>query len=271
MSAGNGTQETVTTHVDKSGMVTATRTTRRVVQVTGTSSGFSDGAFECEKVTRTMVKRTVVRHPDGTEEVREEVVTDGGDSSLIDTTEHSKPRKSVLSSWFGKKEPKPAAIDAQPSKPAKAMSEKEFQEDSLKWHNHYRAIHGVPPLKHSNQLCKYAQEWADNLAKRDRFEHRQDHKYGENIYMAWSSDPTKEVTGREAVDSWYSEIKDHRFGGEPRSLGSGHFTQVVWKGSTELGTGRARTATGKLLVVANYNPAGNVIGSFAQNVPPPKK
>ncbi|KAH9361308.1 hypothetical protein HPB48_006870 [Haemaphysalis longicornis] len=127
------------------------------------------------------------------------------------------------------------------------------------------------PFATSFQLCRYAQEWADTLAKRDAFSHRPNNKYGENIYMAWSSDPTKEVTGREAVDSWYSEIKQHQFGGEPRSLGSGHFTQVIWKGSTELGTARARTATGKLLVVANYNPAGNMIGSFAQNVPPPKK
>ncbi|XP_077503721.1 uncharacterized protein LOC144114110 [Amblyomma americanum] len=36
--------------------------------------------------------------------------------------------------------------------------------------------------------------------------------------MAWSSDPTKEVTGREAVDSWYSEIQQHQLGCEPRSL-----------------------------------------------------
>lgn len=150
-------------------------------------------------------------------------------------------------------------------------SDKEFREESLKRHNHYRAKHGAPPLKHSEQLCKYAQEWADNLAKRDKFEHRPNNKFGENIYMAWSSDPSKQVSGAEAVDSWYSEIKDHTFGVEPRSLASGHFTQVIWKGSSELGTARARSATGKMLVVSNYSPAGNMVGSFAANVPPPCK
>ena len=51
--------------------------------------------------------------------------------------------------------------------------------------------------------------------------------------------------------------------------GSGHFTQVVWKGSTELGVGRAEAMHDGLLctyVVARYRPAGNFIGEFAKNV-----
>ena len=44
------------------------------------------------------------------------------------------------------------------------------------------------------QLCKFAQEWADTLAKQDRFEHRPDQKYGENIYCTWSSDPKAKVS-----------------------------------------------------------------------------
>ena len=51
---------------------------------------------------------------------------------------------------------------------------------------------------------------------------------------------------------------------------AGHFTQVVWKGSKELGVGRAVTPDGKIIVVANYRPAGNMVGSFAANVLPPK-
>lgn len=66
----------------------------------------------------------------------------------------------------------------------------------------------------------------------------------------------------------YEEIKFHKFGYEPKSLASGHFTQVVWKESKQLGVAFAKSG-GKVVVVANYFPAGNMIGSFAENVPPP--
>jgi hypothetical protein len=51
---------------------------------------------------------------------------------------------------------------------------------------------------------------------------------------------------------------------------SGHFSQVVWRNSTELGMGMARDRSGKVIVVANYNPPGNYIGQFAQNVSRPR-
>ena len=50
----------------------------------------------------------------------------------------------------------------------------------------------------------------------------------------------------------------------------GHFTQVVWKNSKNLGIAKARSSSGKIIVVANYEPAGNYIGQYVQNVPPPK-
>lgn len=51
---------------------------------------------------------------------------------------------------------------------------------------------------------------------------------------------------------------------------SGHFTQVVWKGSKEIGVGKAVAKDGKHIVVASYRPAGNLIGTYAANVLPPK-
>ena len=53
------------------------------------------------------------------------------------------------------------------------------------------------------------------------------------------------------------------------SGGTGHFTQVVWKGSTELGIGRAeveRSGMKCAYIVGRYRPAGNMMGDFAQNV-----
>ena len=50
-------------------------------------------------------------------------------------------------------------------------------------------------------------------------------------------------------------------------MGTGHFTQVVWVNSTELGMGHAKSQSGSVYTVARYAPAGNFMGQFADNVP----
>lgn len=146
---------------------------------------------------------------------------------------------------------------------------REFERDILKVHNEKREMHGVKPLKMSREICKYAQEWAEHLAAKDDFEHRQGGKYGENLYMSWSSSAKAKISGSAAAESWYSEVSKHQFGVEPRSMGTGHFTQMIWKGSKKFGVGKARSNNGKTIVVANYEPAGNYIGRYVENVPPP--
>uniref|UniRef100_A0A6G5A8A7 Putative antigen 5 family member n=1 Tax=Rhipicephalus microplus TaxID=6941 RepID=A0A6G5A8A7_RHIMP len=78
-------------------------------------------------------------------------------------------------------------------------------------HNHYRRLHGVPDLKESEELNRYAQAWAERLAKTGQFRHRSRSPYGENIYMSYNSDPNFKLKGRAPVDSWYSEIKYHNY------------------------------------------------------------
>ncbi len=77
------------------------------------------------------------------------------------------------------------------------------------------------------------------------------------------------VIGAEATDAWYNEIKLYNFNRPGFSMSTGHFTQVVWKGSQKLGAGFAITRDGKsLYVVAQYSPPGNYMGQFEQNVLP---
>ncbi|XP_076346921.1 uncharacterized protein LOC143245028 [Tachypleus tridentatus] len=159
-----------------------------------------------------------------------------------------------------------------PSQSSKASSEAGsdlFSDECLEKHNYYRCKHGVPSLTLSPQLCSIAQEWANYLAETDCFRHRPEQKYGENIYMCSSSDSQIQISGEVPVDEWYSEIDKYDFGKEPSLFNSGHFTQVVWRSSTEMGVGKA-CGKGKIIVVANYNPAGNIVGNFVVNVPPPK-
>lgn len=52
-------------------------------------------------------------------------------------------------------------------------------------------------------------------------------------------------------------------------MSTGHFTQVVWKGSQKLGVGFAVSGDGNsVYIVAQYTPPGNYMGQFQQNVLP---
>ena len=70
----------------------------------------------------------------------------------------------------------------------------------------------------------------------------------------------------------YNEVckPGYTFGQESGGGGTGHFTQVVWKESVELGIGKAdidRDGMKCTYVVARYRPAGNMRGDYVENVP----
>jgi hypothetical protein len=65
---------------------------------------------------------------------------------------------------------------------------------------------------------------------------------------------------------WYDEERYHNYAGQ-YTKPTGHFTQLVWKSSSEVGFGVA-TRGNYTVGVALYYTAGNVIGEFQQNVQP---
>ncbi|XP_055610035.1 uncharacterized protein LOC129756979 isoform X1 [Uranotaenia lowii] len=143
----------------------------------------------------------------------------------------------------------------------------QFQQEVLAEHNRLRALHSAAPLRLNPEISRYAQEWAQNIASRNTLQHRSNNKYGENLYAMFGK---TDISGAEAVQSWYQEKKDYIFG--PADPGGnfsrvGHFTQVVWKASTELGVGMAVNGR-NVYVVCNYNPPGNFGNQYAQNVTP---
>ncbi|UYV70388.1 glipr2 [Cordylochernes scorpioides] len=151
------------------------------------------------------------------------------------------------------------------------MTSREFLNLLLERHNHFRNLHGNPPLELSNELNSYAQEWAGKLAQTNKLMHRPDAKYGENIFFISNSRPGFQVTGDMAVNAWYDEIKMHKFNSEDFNPKTGHFTQVIWKGSKKVGAGMAKKEPNSFFVVANYEPPGNMLGKFRTNVPPAKE
>ncbi|KAG7240061.1 hypothetical protein INR49_028064 [Caranx melampygus] len=145
------------------------------------------------------------------------------------------------------------------------MTDASFQKEFLETHNAYRAKHNTPPLKLNSELTATAQAWANHLLATGTLAHSNTND-GENVFTMYSSSSIK-LTGKEAVDSWYNEIKDYNWGQPGFSGRTGHFTQVVWKDSTQLGVGMA-TDGKKAFVVGQYRPAGNMnmAGYFERNV-----
>lgn len=152
---------------------------------------------------------------------------------------------------------KPTGKDPEPAGPLRGI---------LAAHNKVRAAHCAAPLKWSDKLAAVAQKWADTLAARGcAFEHSRG-KYGENLAFAA---PAGTHTSKTATDGWYREVKIYDFNDPRFSFEAGHFTQVVWRGSTTLGCGYATCSGGRAeLWVCNYDPPGNVSRSFSANVLP---
>ncbi|XP_055536908.1 Golgi-associated plant pathogenesis-related protein 1-like [Wyeomyia smithii] len=150
--------------------------------------------------------------------------------------------------------------------PSSSTSSSSFADAVLEAHNRLRARHSASPLTLNASMSQYAQEWANNLASRNTMQHRSNNRYGENLYASFGK---AEITGEEAVQSWYDEIKYYRFGqSNPGNFSQvGHFTQLVWKGSRQLGVGKARNGN-NIYVVCNYDPPGNYSGQYPANVSP---
>ena len=153
-----------------------------------------------------------------------------------------------------------------------------FNKLELKKHNELRKKHHVNDLIINNELMKNAQKHAEKMAKTNKFQHSNDkdrelknHKgewVGENIYYFWSSAKASYNSGN-ASESWYDEIKDYDFnkGGSSNGGVVGHFTQVVWKNTKEVGFGLAFNKN-QCYVVGNYYPGGNFNRQEKNNVFP---
>lgn len=145
----------------------------------------------------------------------------------------------------------------------------QFRATMLTVHNNYRVRHGISPLKLNDALNQKAQKWADTLAEYNILNNSDDNDYGENLFASNFSHPNPYPTAEEVCDSWYNEIKLYEFGQDPPdSANVQHFTQMVWRITTELGVGMAKSVDGVVFVVAKYSPRGNTPDQYASNVFP---
>jgi len=130
-------------------------------------------------------------------------------------------------------------------------------------HNTIREEVGVGPVRWSEKLAGYAQQWADHLVTSQcGMEHRPRsgkwrEKYGENLFIG-----TARYYGTsDAVRAWAAEKTKYHGDALQSShwAAAGHYTQIVWQDTTEIGCASG-LCKDKLIVVCNYDPPGNFLG-----------
>ena len=139
-----------------------------------------------------------------------------------------------------------------------------YQTEITTCHNQYRSDinKGIAALKWSNDLASGAQQWADYLSSSNKFEHSGNANTGENIWMGSpGASPTSMVQawGAEKIFFKYGIFPDVSTTGNWMDVG--HYTQIIWRNTTDVGCGSASGSDGMDRFVCRYSPPGNFIGS----------
>ncbi|KAJ5938029.1 PR-1-like protein [Penicillium verhagenii] len=149
-----------------------------------------------------------------------------------------------------------------------------YPDKCLYSHNVHRRNHSAPDLMWNQKLADAAHNWAVQC-KFAHNTHLLPNGYGQNLA---ASGPTASIS-EHISDFWYNgEIEDFESHyGQPNPGGNfdsyGHFTQVIWKGSTSVGCATQDCTSTPLqmwMTVCNYDPPGNFLSQFNNNVMRPK-
>jgi pathogenesis-related protein 1 len=139
------------------------------------------------------------------------------------------------------------------AQPARELSP--LARDMLAAHNAVRKQAGVPPFVWSDKLGAVAQSWANTLLKNKQFYHRPRSDYGENLFEIRGGS----VTPQDVVHDWASESRDYDYSSNRCRAVCGHYTQIVWRSTVEVGCAVAKGG-GREVWVCEYNPPGNFVG-----------
>ena len=134
----------------------------------------------------------------------------------------------------------------------------------LQEHNKARDEFGSAALRWNPDLAREARDWARHLARKNYLRHSsrdQRRGTGENLWMGTRGffSPSKMIAGfvderRDFVPGRFPEVS--RTG---RWSDVGHFTQIVWPETREVGCALA-TGDRYDVLVCRYWPSGNVMG-----------
>lgn len=153
---------------------------------------------------------------------------------------------------------------AAPSEAESGDAGRDFARELLAAHNLERDRMGVPRLGWSQELARDARQWAVHLAEIGKMRHTtqaQRNSAGENLWMGKAG----YYGARRMVDTFLDEKRNFRPGKFPdvsrtgRWQDVGHYTQIIWASTKEVGCAIARGGENDFLV-CRYRPGGNWIG-----------
>ncbi len=150
--------------------------------------------------------------------------------------------------------------DARPEERTPPPAAGDISAAMVEAHARARAAVGVPPLAWSSDLAAHAQEWTDHLARdlNCSLKHRTgatSSGYGENLYATSGTAGPAEVVG-----AWDAEKAQFDAASNACNGVCGHYTQVVWRNSREVGCAVSNCPSGGQVWACNYNPPGNYSG-----------
>ena len=122
-------------------------------------------------------------------------------------------------------------------------------------HNSVRNKLGLPPLVWSDRLAARAQEWAESLLTNNQFRHQPKSPYGENLFEMQGA----HASPAQVVNEWSAESRNYDYGSNQCKGTCGHYTQIVWRNTREVGCGMARSGNREVWV-CEYSPPGNWAG-----------
>ena len=145
------------------------------------------------------------------------------------------------------------------------------RKDALAAHARWRSDVGVGPLDWSETLATSAQDWAEHIRETrscriDASAHSQRADIGENLAyyspVRYSSGKTRQqaISATRVVNDWGSEKRFYDYPSNSCSGVCGHYTQVVWQDTKQVGCGRAVCQDQSQVWVCQYTPPGNYTG-----------